>query len=411
MICTLASLFYFYEFFLRVIPSVISQELMQEFELGTFGVGVFMSMFYLGYTPMQIPAGLLLDRFGPKKVLSLAVFTAAIATYVFASTQTLHIALISRFLIGLCSSFAYLGALILASRWFDAKYFALAAGLIQVLGCFGALVGQAPVALATEAIGWRQTMMYAAIICCLLGILYSLILKDTPDNTHQNSSPRTQHFCLKTQLATVCQNRQVWAIAFYAFTIWAPMTMIAESWGARILMSRFQYGSVEAASSLSIIWIGVAIGGPLMGWWSSHKQSRSQPLWAGSLLGLFSTTAILFLPINPWALAACLFLFGVAASSQAVTFGLIHDQLPQQVAGTAVGFNNMAVIFGGMSCQPIAAFIIDKIAIVPTAPTAHDYQTALLIVPGLYLLGMITHWFFIKETHCRNQHEELAHEH
>lgn len=409
LICALASLFYFYEFFLRVIPSVISHDLMREFELGTFGIGIFMSAFYLGYTPMQIPAGLLLDRFGPKRVLSLAVLIAAYCTYLFANTNNLHIALAARFFIGFSSSFAYLGALILATRWFDPKYFAMGAGFIQVLGCMGALVGQAPVALATEAVGWRPTMNYAAIICFFLGLLYILILKDAPKKD-QAIKLEPSPFNLKHQLQTVCQNRQVWAIAFFAFTVWAPMTILAESWGARFLMSRFDFSGVEAASALSTVWIGVAAGGPLMGWWSSTRQSRCQPLWLGSILGLLSSSIILFLPVHWPVLLVALFLFGFAASSQAVTFGLIHDLLPQKVAGTAVGFNNMAVIFGGMSCQPLAAFMLEKIAQDPMHPSTSDYQTALIIIPCLYLIGMITHGFFIQETHCRNQHEEFAHE-
>lgn len=124
-----------------------------------------------------------------------------------------------------------------------------------------------------------------------------------------------------------------------------------------------------------------------------------------------STSGILFMDLNYWALAVCLFAFGIAASSQAVTFGLVHDRLPNRVAGTAVGFNNMAVIFGGMSCQPLAAFLLEKISDTPATPSAHDYQVALLIVPALYLLGIIIHWFFIEETYCCNQHEELTHEH
>ena len=411
IICGLASLFYFYEFFFRVIPSVISHELMTEFNLGTFGVGIFMSMFYWGYTPMQIPAGLLLDRFGPKRVLTIALLICAVSTFVFALTHSLTLALIARFMIGLGSSFAYLGALILASRWFEAKYFALCAGSVQILGCIGALVGQAPVALATQEIGWRSTMHYAAITCCILSILFLFFIQDHPKNSDIKPKNKTKSFCLWEQLKVVCHNKQVWAISLYAFTIWGPMTIIAESWGARFLMSKFDYSSVEAASALSIIWVGVAIGGPLMGWWSSRQQSRCQPLWAGSILGLITTTAIIYLPISLSLLLVCLFLFGVAASSQAVTFGLIHDHLPAKVAGTAVGFNNMAVIFGGITCQPLTAYLLEAFADNAAAPMLQDYQKALIIIPVLYLVGMILHAYFVQETHCCNQHEELAHDH
>ena len=200
-ICGLAAFFYFYEFFLRVMPSAITQELMLDFSIGAIGLGTLQSMFYWGYTPMQIPAGLLLDRFGPRIVLSISVLCCALSTWLFGLTSSMGVASITRLIIGISSSFAYLGALILTTLPLQSV---LHRSLVQVLGRAGALLGLAPVAAAVSAVGWRQTTFCAALICGLLALLMWLIIRDTPTPNHptQSKMPFNIGEQLKLRVAT-----------------------------------------------------------------------------------------------------------------------------------------------------------------------------------------------------------------
>ncbi len=403
IICTLAAFFYFYEFFLRVMPSAVTQELMHDFGTRAAGLGILSSMFYWGYTPMQVPAGLLLDRFGPRRILSISILLCALSTFIFSITSNLVIASASRFIIGMGSSFAYLGALILAARWYPPKHFAFTAGLVQVLGCIGAIVGQAPVAAAAQHMGWRSAMTAAGFICVALSLLFWLIIRDyPPGHPHNHSKPE---FSLIEQLTVVCSNRQAWLIALHAFTTWAPVTIIGDLWGASFLSSEYGYTSIQATSLTTMLWMGVAVCGPMLGWWSASTRSRKKPLILGSILGIISSIAIIYCHLSWPLMLLSLFTFGAAASSQAVTFGLIHDHMPSHVAGTAVGFNNMAVIFGGITVQPLVSFLLDQRLPGSTAYTAGDYQAVFIVIPLIFLLGLFVSSFALKETHCQHQYE------
>ena len=124
LVVSVASLFYLYEFFLRVAPSTMIHELMRDFAIDASSLGLMSSCFYYAYAFMQIPAGILCDRYGPKKLLTIAVFVCSIATVIFANTQNIYTAALTRTAIGMAASVAFIGPLTLTARWFPLKYFA-----------------------------------------------------------------------------------------------------------------------------------------------------------------------------------------------------------------------------------------------------------------------------------------------
>mgnify|MGYP000073656550 CR=1 FL=1 len=384
-------------------PGAIAHELMHDFGTRAAGLGILSSMFYWGYTPMQVPAGLLLDRFGPRRVLSISILLCALSTFVFGITNNLAIASATRFVIGVGSSFAYLGALILAARWYHPKYFAFIAGLVQVLGCVGAVVGLTPVAAAAQHVGWRATMTAAGLVCVALSFLFWIIIRDyPPEHPHHTSKPK---FNLFDQLSLVCRNKQSWWIALHSFTTWAPVTVIGDLWGASFLSSEYGFTNIQATSLATMLWLGVAVGGPSLGWWSNAVHSRTKPLMLASTIGLLASLSLIYCHLSLPLIMLSLFCFGVAASAQAVTFGVMQDHMPPHVAGTAVGFNNMAVIFGGITVQPLVSFLLDQQLVGSTAYTASDYKSVFVVVPIIFALGLLVSKFGIKDTHCKHQYE------
>ncbi len=115
--CVLAAVFYCYEYYLRVAPSVMGDELKLTFNLSEAAFGHLAACYYYAYTPMQIPVGMLLDRFGVRKILTIACLLCALGTYFFAATEIFSVAQISRFMIGFGSAFAYVGVLKISDVW------------------------------------------------------------------------------------------------------------------------------------------------------------------------------------------------------------------------------------------------------------------------------------------------------
>lgn len=411
LVCGVATFFYVYEFFLRVMPGAMTDELMRSFAIDARGLGIMSALFYYGYTPMQIPAGLLLDRFGPRVLLTFSMVVCAIGALLFGLTDSVVIASLSRLFIGLVSAFAFVGALVLASRWFHAKYFALIVGLIQLMGCIGAIVGEAPVAVIVQSIGWRSTMYWSAAIGGVFAILFWAIIKDSPTSTIQKNNQLAGSPLNEIQrLGKVLKNPQTWWIGLYAFSCWAPIAIFADLWGIPYLKVFYHTSAATAALAIAIVWIGIAIGGPLVGWWSNRILNRRLPLLLCSILGLISSLMIVYIPDLSWAMMyLALFAFGVAASSQSVTFGVVQDNNPPSVAGTAVGFNNMAVILGGVLFQPLVGFILNARwdgSIINGLPSysINDYRSALILLPLCSIIGILSSIFLVKETHCKAQY-------
>ncbi len=411
LVCGVGAFFYVYEFFLRVMPSAMTDELMRSFQIDAGGLGVLSAFFYYGYTPMQIPAGLLLDRYGPRVLLTLSMGVCAIGALAFGLTNSAIIASFARLFIGLVSAFAFVGALVLASRWFAPRYFALIVGLIQLMGCIGAIVGEAPVAVIVEHIGWRNTMFWSAAIGGVIAILFWLVIRDRPENSENIHSHPTAATNTEIQrLLKILKNPQTWSVGLYAFSCWAPISIFADLWGIPYLKLFYNTSVTTAATGVAIVWIGIAVGSPLVGWWSNKIANRKLPLLICAIFGLISSLFILYIPHLPWSfMYVALFLFGFAASSQSVTFGVVQDNNPLSVAGTAVGFNNMAVILGGVLFQPLVGFVLNARWDGTIINGLHfyslaDYRMALILLPLCSLIGIFSSLFIIHETHCKPQY-------
>ena len=164
------SLFFFYAWILRVSPSVMVEEFMRDFAVGGAIVGNLSALYFYGYAGMQIPVGLLLDRFGPRRLMTVAAGVVAVACLMFAWSDGLVGASVARFLIGAGCAFSLVGAMAVAGQWFPRERFALLAGLAMMFGMAGGVFGQAPLRVAVDATDWRTTMAAVGVV----GLLFTL---------------------------------------------------------------------------------------------------------------------------------------------------------------------------------------------------------------------------------------------
>src|SRR5215475_11719399 len=156
------ALFFLYAWVLRVAPSVMVEELMRDFAVGAALLGNLSAAYFYGYAGMQIPVGVLLDRFGPRRLITVAALVCAGGCVLFATGTTLATVTAGRFLIGASAAFSLVGSMCIAGQWFSPGRFALFSGLAMAAGMAGGVLGQAPLRLAVEATDWRTTMLMLA---------------------------------------------------------------------------------------------------------------------------------------------------------------------------------------------------------------------------------------------------------
>ncbi|HLD16363.1 MAG TPA: MFS transporter [Coxiellaceae bacterium] len=404
IVCAMASFFYIYEFIVRVIPSAIAGSLMQAFHLHAGGLGILASSFFWAYTPMQIPAGLLYDRYGPRRLLTISILLCAGATILFATTDNIYLAATARFMMGLTGAFAFIGPLLIGSRWLKSKHFSLFTGIVQLMGCIGAIAGLAPIAALSTHFGWRETNLSIAVLGFIFAIAMWITIRDHPEG--HPVSIQQEWESETSRLKQVCHRSQTWWVGVYGLTTWAPITVLATLWGTPFLSSVYHIDATHAGGLISMIWVGIAVGSPLIGWWSNFIHSRRIPMWICSSLAILSSLGVIYSGAVPrWEMSCLLFALGVSAGGQVVSFGTVLDNNSDKVMGTAVGFNNMAVIAGAIVLQPLVGFLLsffwnhDMQGGIPVY-SSHEFHIALAIVPIVSLAGLFLGLFAVRETHC-----------
>lgn len=404
IIFLLVGLFLCFEMALQVSMSVITKNLMQDFSLSAAGVGFVTSFYYYSYTAMQIPAGVVFDRYNTKIIVSVSLIACIIGTLFLSLASSSYMIAVGRLLTGFGSAFAFVSVLYMAAQWFPNKHFALLAGLTMVLAAAGSIGGQAPLAFIIKHLGWRHAFIALAIAGNILLIMVLFFVEDPKHKLsfNDNQLPFKQSFLI------ILKNRQTWMIALYAFMIWTPITGFASLWGVSFISLAYHLSITTASIASSVIWLGIGLSSPLMGWLSSYIERRRALLIIVAFIGLLASFSVIYLPLSIAILFALLFCFGIGSAGQALSFAILKDNTPVQVTATAVGLNNAAVVASGFIVQPLIGHLLKvhgKHSMISGAPSysLSSYHHALFLIPSAYLISMIIAFFFIKETYGKSK--------
>lgn len=413
IIFILASLFLFFEMALQVSPSIMTNQLMSEFQINASVLGMMASTYFYSYTAMQIPSGLLYDRFGTRLLITLATLVCSLGALFFGYSHSVALLSAGRFLLGIGSAFAFVGVLAVAARWFSASLFALFVGITQFLAAIGAMSGALPLAFAVDHYGWRSTMISLGYFGIALAVICAIVIRNRP---YQEKKSEEHHHrpSLITSFKEVFAEKQTWSLGVYSFSNWAPALIFPALWGVPYLMEKYSITNTKAAIATSMVWFGVAAVSPILGWFSDKIQRRKILLTACTLLGLISSVILLYVPGVSYGLSCgLLFFLGAASSGNILCFAVAKDINRPSVSSTAMGFNNMAVVLGGAVFQPIVGWILAKMwdgSIISNVPvySQNAFTAALSTVPFCYFLGLIASHYFIKETYCKPKYDPYS---
>lgn len=396
-----AAAFFFYAWVLRVAPSVMVEELMRDFAVGGAVVGNLSAAYFYGYAGMQIPVGLLLDRFGPRRLIATAALVCAGGCVLFALGSTLAAVTAGRFLIGASAAFSLVGAMAVAGQWFPTNRFAILSGGAMAMGMAGGVFGQAPLRLALEATDWRT----ANLLLALGGVALALAAVATVRDRWRGSGGVR---AAMAGLGVVARHPQTWLIALAGLGTSAPLLGFASLWGVPFLETAHGLPRTLAASLTSVFFIGWGVGAPLFGWLSDRIGRRKAPLLAGLALQSIALTLLICVPSLPAAvLGGLCFLVGFLGSAQIVCFALARENHPAQLSGTAIGFVNMMVTGAGALFQPLVGFLLDLAWAGETTLGARVYDSgayrlALASLIASCLAGLLC-LLAVRETFCRSQ--------
>lgn len=405
----LASLFFLYEFFLQVFLSTVSKQIMQDLHLDASSYSLVAAAYYLPYSLMQIPVGILVDKFGARKLLTFSVISCAIGVFGFSMTHGFATAFTGRVFMGLGASSSYVSLLVLALNWFPKKHFALMVGVANLLGAMGPFLAGGPLSYLLGLFNndWRLIMVSIGIFGIGLAIMIGIFVRNSPSRSknaviHLNPSQDS----LLSQLKLLVNNRQAWVIVLFSGFIYVSLPLLGAYWGTGYLQSRGLSRTV-AASLSSMLWVGYAIGAPLFGKISDSIKRRKTPLIIAAFIGVIASGLIVYLPTSEVFIYGILFFsIGFASSGCSPAFAAISENVPKSLQATSIGFNNSMITFSAALIPPIISYLIEWG--VPEGShhyTVANFQQGLFLMPIFYAVALFFSLFFLKETYCRSQHE------
>ncbi len=394
-------MFFFYAWVLRVAPSVMVDELMRDFTVGAAVLGHLSAAYFYGYAGMQIPVGLLLDLFGPRRLMSIAALACAAGCVLFALSSSLAAATAGRLLIGASAAFSLVGSMAVAGQWFAANQFAILSGLSMALGMAGGVFGQAPLRLAIQSSDWRTTTLLLAAGGLALSAAAWATVRDKRRGTGGIATALSG-------LGVVLRHRQTWLIALTGLGTSAPLLGFASLWGVPFLEVVYGLSRTQAATLTSLIFVGWGLGAPFFGWLSDRIGRRKAPLLFGLVLETAALSALVYMPGLPgWIVGTLCFLIGFLGSTQIVCFALVRENHPAALSGTGIGFVNGMVTGAGALFQPLVGALLDlawagDMAAGIRLYDADAYRFALASLVACCLAGLVF-LLALRETYCRPQ--------
>lgn len=406
----LGALLYLIGFYQRVAPAVLTDRLMADFSLGAAALGNLSAFYFYSYVAMQIPTGILVDRWGARRLLTTGAALAALGTALFAYSPNLAWASAGRLLIGASVAVAFVSMLKLATHWFAPRQFALVSGMALFCGVIGGVIAGVPLRLLVEAFGWRPVMFFSAAITAVLCLAIWLRVRNDPSDMGYNSHAAeshadTQHASILHGLGKVFSYRNTWILLIVPIGISGAVLTFAGLWGVPYLRHIHGLETKTAAAITSALLTAWAISGPVLGA-LSERMGKRKPLYvATTAAALLGWAAIVFMPLPLWLLLTVLIGTGLVSGNLIIGFAFAKESVPARFMGTASGICNMGPLLGGMLLQPGVGWILDRYWSGATNGGARiydaaAYQTGFSLMFACIALSLCL-ILFAKETYCQ----------
>ena len=391
----ITAVYYFYQYTLRSAPAVMMPQLSDAFALSATGVASLVGLFYYGYSPFSLVAGVTMDRLGPRKVVPLGAAAVGIGALLFASGNS-TLASVGRLLQGAGGVFALVGAAYIATTNFPASRAATLIGATQMFGMAGGSAGQFVVGpMIASGVPWSTfwiAMGFGGLAISVL--LYFLLPPPVPRPAERRDDWMKS---AGRAMGIVFRNPQSILCGVIAGLLFIPTTIFDMTWGVRYLQDArgMDYGSaVMRSATVPFGWI---IGCPLLGFVSDRIGRRKPVIVAGALVLLACLAWILYGPADVFPPYVLGLVAGVASGAAMLPYTVIKEANPPEMSGTSTGVVNFLNFTFSALLGPVFASILVNVAGGAPSMTLSHYQTA--FEPLLYGVALaIVLTLLLKET-------------
>jgi MFS family permease len=370
--------------FYRVSNAIIAPNLIQDLGLDAETLGILGGAFFYSFALLQIPMGPMLDRIGPRIIITSSALVGSIGALLFACGQSFTAALLGRILIGIGMASILMGSLKIFTLQFSPEKFPILMGTIVSVGTLGSILAASPLAYITSTIGWRMTFIIAGSITIFLAFLVFWILgggkrKEESPVVSPSSEPEIG---ILQSIRLVLGSLAFWQIGAVAFFRYGTFVGLQGLWLGPYLMDAKGYSPVQAGNLIILLAVGIIVGGPIAGWLSEKilNSRKGVGLWGLSLyaLSLFALTGIIKIQ-TPFGYALIFFFIGIFHSSGMLVYSHAKDLYPIAISGTVMTLVNFFTMAGAAVFMPAMGKIIELFPRINHTYPAKAYHFSFLI--------------------------------
>lgn len=335
----LASFFYAYQYILRVLPNIMMPDIMQKYHIDAGVFGQYSGLYYLGYAGMHIPLGLMLDKFGPKKVLPVCMILTVLGIIPLLLSESWVFPILGRFLIGIGSSAAILGVFKVVRMTFTEQRFTRMLGFSVTIGLLGAIYGGQPVNFMLKTFGYESVLKMIALLgVCLAFITYWIV--PAIEKPSENTS-------VWQDIKAVFQNKQVLTICLLAGLMVGPLEGFADVWGKQYLITSYGLSDSLASTMPSLIFLGMCVGSTLMSLLAEKTKAYFEIIIL-SALGMGGMFALLLLGLFSVSYMSIAFIFvGILCAYQILAIYKASTYVPDHLVSLTTAVANMIIMTFG----------------------------------------------------------------
>ncbi len=383
-------LFFSYQFALRIWPGLMMNEILAQLQISASEFGLINSAYYYGYGGMQIPVAIMLDKWGPRRTISLLVLLCGLSNLIFSYTSHWMVAAACRFLVGVGSAVGFLGVSKVVSQWFAKKDYGRMIGISVAIGVMGAVYGGAPLRMLVDTFSMGNVSLVVSGIAVMLALgIYALMRFQPPYGASQ------EPFKI-SYLKTVLSSPLLWLLGLANFLLVGPLEGFADVWGVSYLTTAYGI-SKETATHLasSCIFLGLICGGPFIPLLGQKIGDYTVTLICGMGIVLGFAWLLSGATYNFYDFIGMFLVIGVCCGYQINLLSAGTNLVQTALAGITVAFLNSMNMFGGSFFHTVIGSIMDYkwTGLVSSDGTkvysVGAYQYALSTIPLAALVGTL----------------------
>lgn len=379
----------------RTAPGLITDQLMSDFKVTASTIGLLTSIQFFAYASLQIPVGILSDRYGPNYFLIIGTLLNGIGTLIYSLAPNEIVLFCARLLVGVGDATIWVNLVLILSQWFKVKEFVGLLGIAGMTGSFGFLLATLPFSKWIELVGWREPFFIMGILLCLSGLLLYMVLVKKPkkwdkiDKTAKKVQKREATLPLLRRLFT---NRQAWATFLCHFGLVGTYVGFIGSWAVPFGMNVYGMTLTGASQLIIVGLLGAIIGAPLTTWISGRFDSIKRPYIVVHLVVFLCWTVFLFYSGKPpyYILIALFFLIGYGNGASTLTFAAVRKSFDIKEVGVVSGFANTGGFISAILLPGIFGAILDHFG------NTSGYHFS-FIIPAFFTLMGLAGGLLIKE--------------